>query len=382
MAHRILTTHTGSLPRPSELLAALAGKHNGDADPKLRAAVRACVERQVRSGVDIVGDGELSKPSYSTYVSERLSGFAGRGRLPAPADVEEFPTYEARLFSDPGIAALQTPLCVGPVAYVNRRPLERDLENLRAATDALDVKDAFVTAASPGVIALFLHNEHYRSHDDYVMALAEAMRAEYEAINAAGFLLQIDAPDLAMDRHMTMAKADLNQFRRRVELHVDAINAATANIPARRMRLHICWGNYEGPHHRDVPIADIRSELLRARPSGLSFAAANPRHEHEWASWLGVSLPEDKYLIPGVIDSTTNFIEHPELVSERILRYVNAVGAERVQAGTDCGFATFAGMTAVDPGIAWSKLEALAAGAHLASSRIRTTVARHSLSAP
>lgn len=372
MAQRIFTTHTGSLPRPSALLTALAAK-NGDAEHHLRAAVRDCVEHQVRSGVDVVGDGELSKPSYSTYVTDRLSGFGGHGHLPMPADVAEYPSYQARLFADPGIAGLATPLCVGPVKYVNREPLERDLENLRHATADANVRGVFMTAASPGVIALFLENHYYRTHGEYLAALATAMRVEYEAITAAGFILQIDAPDLTMDGHMSMAHADLNQFRRRVALHVEAINAATANIPPERMRLHVCWGNYEGPHHRDVPLDEIRDEILRARPSGLSFTAANPRHEHEWYSWLGVPLARDKYLIPGVIDSTTNFIEHPELVAQRIHRFVDMVGAERVQAGTDCGFGTFAGLATVDPAIVWGKLEALAAGAHIASSRLRTS---------
>lgn len=375
MAIEIKATHTGSLPRPDALLRALRARSAGKDEPlferTLRDAVDACVAHQMRTGIDIPSDGEMSKPGYATYVSERLSGFSGHGEMPGPLDLVEFPTYAQRVMQDPGVSGLAIPACTGPIVYRDRAALQRDLENLRRACNAHGVKEAFVTAASPGVIALFLKNRHYPTHEAYVEALAEAMRVEYETIHEAGFLVQIDAPDLAMGRHIDVPDASFAQFRRRAALHISMLNAATARVPSERMRLHLCWGNYEGPHHRDVAVAEILDLIMSVRMSGISFVAANPRHEHEYAVWNSIRLPDDKYLIPGVIDSTTNFIEHPDLVAERILRFADVHGPSRVQASTDCGFGTFAGLARVDPAIAWAKLDALVHGARRATARLR-----------
>ena len=368
---RILTTHTGSLPRSDAVLQVLATK--GDAstagvaarDALLSEAVAECVDKQIAAGIDVVSDGELSKPGYSTYVKDRLSGFSGKGPFPSPRDLAEYPGYAKRLFAEPALAALETPACTGPVTYASTEAVARDIERFGQALRGR--KDGFLTAASPGVISVFLRNEYYPSHEAYLGALADAMRVEYRAIHAAGFTLQIDCPDLAMGAHLDYAGATLRDLRRRLALHVEALNHAVADIPADRMRIHVCWGNYEGPHHHDVELAEIVDIVLTARPSGISFVAANPRHEHEWRVWQDIHIPEDKVLIPGVIDTTTNFIEHPELVAERIQRFVRVVGGERVIAGTDCGFSTFAGMHIVDPAIVWAKLETLSQGARIAS---------------
>jgi 5-methyltetrahydropteroyltriglutamate--homocysteine methyltransferase len=372
---RILTTHAGSLPRPEALLRLLFDEASGRPvdpvrrDAALKAAVRECVRAQLDAGLDLISDGEMSKPSYATYAKDRLTGYGGEGHMPSAADLAEFPTYARRLFADPGIASLRTPSCIGPVAYQGRAALERDLVSLRQALPSTGTR-AFVTAASPGVVALFLENAHYPTEDAYLEALASAMHEEYRAIVQAGFELQIDAPDLAMGRHMTFAARSLDQFRRAVGRHIALIDAATADLPAEHVRIHVCWGNYEGPHHRDVELEQIVDLLVQARPAGLSFPAANPRHEHEWRVWQDVRLPDDKVLIPGVVDSTTNFIEHAELVAERIQRFVDVVGPERVIAGTDCGFGTFAGLARVDPAIVWAKLAALVQGARLATERL------------
>ncbi len=333
----------------------------------LSDAVRQTVARQIEMGIDIVSDGEMSKPSYSTYVKDRLTGFGGQGTLPMPADLAAHPDYAGRLFNAQAIRTLRTPKCVSPVAYKSTAAIEHDIANLHDAVETRRHEGAFLTAASPGVIALFLDNEHYRSHEAYVFALADAMRTEYEAIHAAGFLLQIDAPDLAMGRHTQFADLDLGDFLDVASMHVEAINRAASSIPRDRMRLHVCWGNYEGPHDWDLPLRNLLEVVLRARPAALSFAAANPRHAHEWSLWQDVRLPEGRVLIPGVIDSTSNFVEHPDLVAERIVRFARFVGRENVIAGTDCGLSTLAGYTAVEPSIAWSKLQALAEGARVAT---------------
>ena len=374
---RILTTHTGSLPRPESLLPLLAAKESGASvderslETRTRQAVSECVRQQAASGVDVVSDGEMSKPGYATYVKDRLLGFGGAGSFPHIADLADYPSLAARVMSEPALRSLRMPACIGRVAYRDLVAVRHDIDNLRAALDGVHVEEAFLTAASPGVISLFLENQHYATHRAYVEALAEEMRVEYQAIHDAGFLLQLDCPDLAMGRHIQFAGATLDEFRRNAVLHVEALNYAVANIPPDRMRMHLCWANYEGPHHRDVPLRDIVDIVLRARPAGISFVAANPRHEHEWRVWQEVKIPDEKILIPGVIDSTTNFIEHPELVAERILRFTRIVGSERVIAGTDCGFGTFAGMVTVDPAIAWAKLEALAHGARIATAKLR-----------
>jgi 5-methyltetrahydropteroyltriglutamate--homocysteine methyltransferase len=368
----ILTTHTGSLPRPPALLSALQHRDHGESaggplEDQVREAVADVVQRQAQAGVSVVNDGEASKIGYSTYVKERLDGFGGEGGLAGmPADLGEFPDYMQRVM---GALDFEMPACIGPVSYRDLEAVRTDIANLKAAVAEADVEDAFMTAASPGVISVFLQNQHYASHEDYIAALADVMKAEYDEIHQAGLVLQLDCPDLAMTRHMSSDES-LDDFRRRARLHVEAINHATREIPADAMRMHLCWGNYEGPHHHDMPLRDIVDIVFEARPAAISFEAANPRHEHEWTVFDDVKLPEGKALIPGVIDSTTNYIEHPELVAQRLVRYAQRVGRENVIAGSDCGFATFASFLAVDPAITWAKLGAMADGAKIASAEL------------
>jgi 5-methyltetrahydropteroyltriglutamate--homocysteine methyltransferase len=362
--HRILTTHTGSLPRPDWLTADAPG-------PDVARAVAEVVGQQRSAGIDVVSDGEAGKASYATYVTDRLTGFGavddapflGRGR----PDLADFPGYARRLSQQVSGGSIdERPVCVGDVRYTGRAALDAELENLRRATEGTTA-DVFCTAASPGVIARFLPNRHYPSETEYLAALAEAMKEEYDAIVAAAFILQLDCPDLTAG--WDPRTGDLKAQRAMVAERLAVLDHATRDIPGDRMRLHLCWGNYEGPHHLDLPLEAIIDLVLAARPDGVSFEGANPRHEHEWAVFAGRRLPDETVLIPGVIDSTTNFIEHPELIAQRICRYAEVVGAERVLAGTDCGFATFAGLSQVDPGIAWAKLAALSEGARLASER-------------
>jgi 5-methyltetrahydropteroyltriglutamate--homocysteine methyltransferase len=375
-SERILTTHTGSLPRPDDLVTMLYAKEKGELPnqatfaARLQAATVEIVRKQIECGVDIVNDGEAGKVGYSTYVKDRLTGFEGEASPLAIADLEQFPEYSQRLFQGTPIENMLRPACTGPIAYKDKAALQKDLENFGAALQGVTPEEAFLSAASPGVISLFLKNQYYPNHEAYLTALAEAMKEEYNAIHQAGFLLQVDCPDLAMGRHIQFADASLAEFRRHAELHVEALNHALAGIPPERMRLHLCWGNYEGPHHLDVPLHDIIDIVLKARPSGISFEAANPRHEHEWKVFHEFTLPAEKVLIPGVLDSTTNYIEHPELVAERLCRLAEVVGRENVIAGTDCGFSTFAGFTTVDPQITWAKFQAMAEGARLASARL------------
>jgi 5-methyltetrahydropteroyltriglutamate--homocysteine methyltransferase len=370
---RFLTTHTGSLPRPDDLIRTMFAKEEGvPVDPAslashVRAAVADVVRRQVNAGIDIVNDGEMSKPSYATYVKDRLTGFGGASHPLQYRDLVDFPGMARRVFGDPGRARRRTPACNGAITVRDRQAAATDAANLRAALAGVSVVEGFMTAASPGVISLFFRNEHYPSQAKYLSAIAEAMRHEYETVARAGFVLQIDCPDLAMGRHIQYAQLSTDEFRTMARLHIDALNEALADVPPDQARLHLCWGNYEGPHHYDVPLGDILDIVFTARPSGLSFEAANPRHAHEWKLFERVKLPAGKVLIPGVIDSTTNFIEHPELVAERISRIARLVGRENVVAGTDCGFGTWVGQSAVDPDIVWAKLETLAEGARLAS---------------
>ena len=333
---------------------------------RIRAAVGEIVRKQREAGLTVVNDGEVSKPSYATYVKDRLHGFGGTSQALQYQDLVDFPGIAKRVFGDPGRARRRAPACDGPISVRDARAPQTDVENLQAALGA-GAEDAFLTAASPGVISLFFRNDHYPSHEKYLGAVADAMRHEYETVAKAGLVLQIDCPDLAMGRHIQFAGLSLEEFRARARLHVEALNHAVANIPADQMRIHLCWGNYEGPHHYDVPLADILDIVLTARPNGISFEAANPRHAHEWRVFERVKLPDGKVVIPGVIDSTTNFIEHPELVAERIGRYARLVGRENVIAGTDCGFGTWVGQAAVDPDVVWAKLASLAEGARLAS---------------
>jgi 5-methyltetrahydropteroyltriglutamate--homocysteine methyltransferase len=370
---RFLTTHTGSLPRPDDLIRTMFAKEEGvPVDPsalaaRVRSAVAEVVGKQAQAGIDVVDDGEMSKPSYATYPKDRLGGFEGASHPLQYQDLVDFPGMAKRVFGDPGRARRKTPACTAPITLRDARAGQVDAENLAAALGQVKSAEGFLTAASPGVISLFFHNDHYPSHEAYLFAIADAMRIEYETVANAGFVLQVDCPDLAMGRHIQYAGLPLEEFRAMARLHVRALDHALANIPPDRVRMHLCWGNYEGPHHYDVPLSDIIDIVFAARPAGISFEAANPRHAHEWRLFERVALPKGKVLIPGVIDSTTNFIEHPELVAERIGRYARLVGRENVIAGTDCGFGTWVGQAAVDPGIVWAKLGALAEGARLAS---------------
>ena len=370
---RFLTTHTGSLPRPEDLIRTMFAKEEGvpvdgaALARRIRAAVAETVARQVAAGVDIVNDGEMSKPSYATYIKDRLDGFGGTSHPLQYQDLVDFPELARRVFGDPGRARRKTPGCNGPIAVRDAGAAASDAGNLAAALGAVTAEEGFLTAASPGLISLFFHNGHYPSHEAYLFAIAEAMRGEYETVAKSGFILQLDCPDLAMGRHIQYAGLSTAEFRQRAHLHIEALNHAVAGIPPERMRLHLCWGNYEGPHHCDVPLKDIIDVVFAARPAGLSFEAANPRHAHEWTVFETVKLPEGKVLIPGVLESKTNFIEHPELIAQRIGRYAALVGRENVIAGSDCGYGTWVGQAAVDPAVVWAKLAAMAEGARLAT---------------
>jgi 5-methyltetrahydropteroyltriglutamate--homocysteine methyltransferase len=359
------------LPRPADLTTTLEAMDAGTMpeptafDARVRSAVAEVVQKQVAAGVDIINDGEQGKVGYSTYVRHRLTGFGGQSAVAVRADWADFPEAAARLGRSTAVAR---PACNGPIAWKDREAVQKDIANLKAALSGAQPAEVFMTAASPGVIAHFLRNEYYPSRDAYLAQLVEIMKEEYDAIYQAGFVLQVDCPDLAMGRHLAFPDLSTSEFLKLAEANVAALNHALRDIPPDRLRLHLCWGNYEGPHHRDIPLKDILGVVLKARPQALSFEGANPRHEHEWAVFQEVKLPEDKVLIPGVLDSTTNFIEHPELVAQRIVRYAQIVGRENVIAGTDCGFGTFARSTpVVEPEIVWAKLQAMAEGARLAS---------------
>ena len=373
---RILTTHTGSLPRPADLIRMMFAREEGvpvdgpALAARIRAAVAEVVRKQTDAAITVVSDGELSKPSYATYIKDRLNGFGGTSQSLQYRDLVDFPEMAKRVFGDPGRSRRKTPACTGPVSLRDPAAAQVDVDNLKAALRSVEVKDVFMSAASPGVISLFFRDDHYGNHEAYLFAIADAMRQEYETVARAGFILQLDCPDLAMGRHIQFAGLGLEEFRRMARLHLAALDHAVANIPPEQLRIHLCWGNYEGPHHYDVPLADILDLVFAARPQGISFEAANPRHAHEWRVFERVKLPPDKVIIPGVLDSTTNFIEHPELVAERIGRYARLVGRENVIAGTDCGFGTWVGQAAVDPDIVWAKLASLAEGARLASGEL------------
>ena len=370
---RFLTTHTGSLPRPDDLIRTMHAKEAGvPVDPaalaeRVRAAVAEVVKKQAAAGIDLINDGEMSKPSYATYIKDRLDGFGGAGNTFVYQDLAEFPHLEKRVFGDPGRSRRKTPACNAPISLRDPQAAVTDVANLKAALADVTAKGSFMSAASPGVIGLFFRNEHYPSQEAYLAAIAEAMRHEYETIAQAGLVLQIDCPDLAMGRHIQYADLSLAEFRKRARLHVEALNHALRNIPPEQLRLHLCWGNYEGPHHRDVPLADIVDIVFMARPNAISFEAANPRHAHEWTLFERVKLPDGKLLIPGVIESKSNFIEHPELIAQRIGRYVKLVGRENVIAGSDCGYGTWVGQAAVDPDVVFAKFAAMAEGARIAS---------------
>jgi 5-methyltetrahydropteroyltriglutamate--homocysteine methyltransferase len=376
-SRRILTTHAGSLPRPDGFLPLVLAQEAGHlADQakfqaEVRAAVRETVQRQAGSGVDVLNDGEVSKPSYATYVKDRLSGFGGTGSIEEVAGsmvgpgLQEFPDFADKMAQIMTSASKVTfTSCDGPVAYTGQQAVRSDIENLQAAVDGVPAAGVFMSAASPGVIAVFSPNRYYSSQEEYLQALAEAMREEYEAIYRAGFVLQVDCPDLAMT---APGAGSLENFRRQMELGVEALNHALANIPAEAARIHICWGNGEMPRTTDVELKDIIDIVLKAKPAGLMLMASNGRHAHEWKVFEDAKLPAGKYVIPGVLDSTTNVVEHPEVVADRLIRYAEVVGPENVMAGTDCGFGTIAGMDIVVPTVTWAKFRSQAEGADIAS---------------
>ncbi|HSW22815.1 MAG TPA: cobalamin-independent methionine synthase II family protein [Burkholderiaceae bacterium] len=370
---RFLTTHTGSLPRPQDLIRMMYAKEEGvpveaaALSQRVADAVAEVVQKQAAAGVDIINDGEMSKPSYATYIKDRLSGFGGADNTFVYQDLVDFPGLAKRVFGDPGRSRRKTPTCNAAVQVRDPEAAQTDVAHLQAALTQVNAREGFLSAASPGVVSLFFRNEHYPSEEQYLFAIADAMRVEYETITAAGLVLQIDCPDLGMGRHIQHADLSLPEWRKKAQLHVEALNHALANIAPERLRMHLCWGNYEGPHHCDVPLADVIDIVLRARPSGISLEASNPRHAHEWKLFETVKLPEGKLLIPGVIESKSNFIEHPELVAQRIGRYARLVGRENVIAGSDCGFGTWVGQAAVDPDVVWAKMAAMAEGARIAS---------------
>ena len=373
---RILTTHVGSLPRSQAVTDVLFGRERDEARnlkadaAAVSAAVVEVVRQQTQVGVDVVSDGEMSKISYATYVAKRFSGFDGDTPREPGQDLVEFPGLLKKLAERGSTAKYRRPRCVAEIRVADTAPVQEDIRNLQSAARAAPPTEAFMNAASPGVIALFQPNDYYRTQDDYLAALAEALRTEYEAIVESGILLQIDAPDLAMGRHTMYRDRTLEEFEGLAARHIEVLNHALRNVPADRVRMHVCWGNYEGPHHHDVPMERLLPIVLKAKPQGLLFEGANPRHAHEWSVFRDARIPDDKVLIPGVLATTTNYIEHPLLVAERIERYAAIVGRERVIAGTDCGFGTFAGFGPVEPDIAYLKLAAMAEGARIASKRL------------
>ncbi len=369
--NRILTTHVGSLPRSQPVVDQIFAREKGEPideetfDAIMAAAIDACVARQVAAGVDIVSDGEMSKISYATYIKDRYTGFDGDSPRRTPADLTDYPGFMDRLRRSGGTPSYRRPCCVGPIAVKTLEPLHKDIAHLQAAAARHGAAQMFMNSASPGVVAMFQPNQHYADDDAYLEALAHALRHEYHAIVDAGLILQIDSPDLGLGRHMMYKDLDEAAYLKRIEQHIEALNFALVAIPADRVRMHVCWGNYEGPHHKDVPLATILPTVLKAKPQGLLFETANPRHGHEWATIrdMRALIPQDKVLIPGLLDTTTNFIEHPELIAQRLQRFVDIVGTDRIIAGSDCGFGTFAGFGAVDEDIVYAKLAAMTEGA-------------------
>lgn len=374
---RILTTHTGSLPRPDDLIRIMWAK--GDGIPvdetalaeRVAATVQEVVDRQVGAGLSVINDGEMSKPSYATYVKDRLHGFGGDSVQDYHfADLVDYPRSADLVAANPGRRKRAAPACNAPIAVKDGAAAARDMDNLVAAAGRAGHAGIFSSAASPGVVTLFFGNQHYPSDEAYLFAVAEAMAHEYEAIAAAGATVQLDCPDLAMGRHSAYADLDTAAYRRRAAMNIEALNHAVRNIPPEQLRMHVCWGNYPGPHHCDVALADIIDLVWQARPGTVLFEAANPRHAHEWALFESVAVPDDKVLCPGVIEPQSNYIEHPELVAQRIERYARLVGRDRVMAGVDCGFSVHVGMQGIDPDVAWGKLAALAEGAARATDRL------------
>ena len=372
---KILTSHVGSLPRSQKVVDFIFARENETEydqikfDSVMSNAVQQTVTKQVHSGVDIVSDGETSKISYATYVKDRYNGFSGDSPRNAPADLKMFPGFLERLANDGGTPQYARPQCTGKVSSKDQSELQKDIRNLKSAMKTSGVDRGFMNAASPGVISLFLQNAYYKNRESYLAALADAMREEYETIVASGLDLQLDCPDLALSRHMLFNELSDTEFVKVAASHVDALNHALENIPEEKVRIHICWGNYEGPHCCDIGMDKVFSTLMSAKAKYLLFETSNPRHAHEWTVFRDrkSEIPDNKVLVPGVVDTTTNFIEHPELVAQRINRFADIVGPDRVIAGSDCGFGTFAGFGSVDPDIAYAKLESLSEGAAIAS---------------
>lgn len=373
---RILTTHVGSLPRPQDVVDVLFAQDRGEPideaqfDKVVGDAVKEIVRKQVEAGVDIIDDGEMSKISYATYIRHRLTGFEGDSSRPTPKDLDDYPEYRDRLVKAGHSATYKRPVCKGAITVKNMEPVKKDISRLKAALSGAKYKDAFMNAVSPGTIAVFQPNEYYPSHEKYLDALATAMREEYETIVNSGLILSIDCPDLAMGRHSRFKNLSDAEFLRYAELQVEALNHALANVPADRVRMHVCWGNYEGSHVDDMDCKYIFPIVVKAKPMALLVEGANPRHEHEWKAWKSIKLPDDKVLVPGVIGANSNYVEHPEVIAERLVRYANVVGKERVIAGSDCGFGTFAGFGSVFPPFCWMKMKALAEGARIASAQL------------
>ena len=373
---RFLTTHVGSLPRPDDLRDLMWAREDGipvdkaALEERVSRGVDEVVARQTKAGIDIVNDGEWGKPSYATYIKDRLNGFGGAATTSYVfQDIEALPETKSRVAADPGRKHRKSPACNGAISVRDMEAPRKDAERLKKALKAHSGARGFLTAASPGVTAFFFSNEYYRTPEDYVFAIADAMRHEYEAIVAAGVTLQVDCPDLAMGRHTQFRDLDLAGFRERMELNIEALNRALVNIPATQVRMHLCWGNYPGPHHFDVPLQDIVDVVWKAKPHAIQFEAANPRHGHEWVMFETVKVPEGKVLIPGVIECQSHYIEHPELVAQRIGRYAKLVGRDNVMAGVDCGFSIHVGSGGVDSDVVWAKLGSLAQGAAIASRR-------------
>ncbi len=372
---RIQTTHVGSLPRSQLVADLLFAREKGMPldgaayDKVMDEATAAIIARQREVGIDIPSDGETSKISYATYIKDRLTGFDGDSPRRPPQDLADFPTFMEKLAKAGGTPQYRRPKCVGPIAVKDLTPLEKDLRAMTAGLGAAGYDTGFMNSASPGVIALFQPSDYHANLDDYLTDIAEGMRAEYEGIVGAGLTLQIDAPDLGLGRHMMYRELSEEDFVRRAEIHLEVLNHALRNVPGDKVRMHICWGNYEGPHTRDIALKKVLPAILKAKPRALLFEGANPRHAHEWRVWSEVDVPDDFVLIPGCLDSTTNFVEHPELVADRLENYTRIVGKDRVIAGTDCGFSTFAGFGTVDPAIVWEKFRSLVAGAEIASRR-------------
>ena len=373
---RILTSHVGSLPRPDDAVALLLKKERGEPydsaefDRVMNQAVASVVKKQAEVGFDVVSDGEMSKIGYSTYIKDRYTGFGDEFHVKPHLDLIDYPEFRKRMAAFNGPPTFKRMCCIGPIEPKDVSLLAKDIENFRAALSAVNVTEGFINAASPGIVASFLQNKYYPSHEKYIEALAKALQPEYEAITNAGFIVQVDCPDFAMSRHTGYQDLTEDEFIKRAHFNVEMLNAALKNVPAEQVRVHVCWGNYEGPHDHDIALEKIMPVIRKAKAKGISFEGANPRHEHEWKIWGEAKLPDDVVLLPGMLDSSTNYVEHPELVAQRIERLADVVGRERIIASTDCGFGTFAGFSKVDAGIAWKKLKSLVDGAAIASKRL------------